>query len=176
MSKGEIMKKIMGVFGLMMLFLSTVSFVIAAQEDEFAEAKELIAGKTSCNVLSDEQLDEIGDYYMEQMHPKEAHTLMEEMMGGEGSAQLKQMHTLMAKRLYCKENVNMMGSGMMGFGMISGGMMGGTKMMGYGTGMMGSSGWFGFTYILYVLLLLGLVIVVYLWIVKLWKSLNEKKR
>lgn len=166
------MKKIMLGFGLMMVMIFALSLVMAV-EDEFAEAKQLIASKTSCSTLSDEQLEKVGDYYMEQMHPGEAHTLMEEMMGGEGSTQLKQMHTLMAKRLYCKENVDVPG-----YGVMSGnGMMGGkTKMMSYGAGMMGSSGWWSITYVLYVLLLLGLVVLVYLWIVKLWKSLNEKKR
>ncbi len=170
---GEKMKRIMIGFGLMMLMMLTFSSVIAVEEDEFADAKQLIAAKTSCSTLSDEQLEKIGDYYMEQMHPGNAHKLMEEMMGGEGSAQLKQMHILMAKRLYCKEDVDVPGYGMMS---SSGMMVGKTKMMGYGTGMMGSAGWWNFTYILYVLLLLGLVIVVFLWIIKLWKSLNEKKR
>src|SRR3989344_2462526 len=78
----------------------------------------------SCSELSDEQLEVMGDYYMEQMHPGESHELMDTMMGGEGSASLKQVHINMAKRIYCNDNVYI-GYGMMG----SGGMM---NMMGRG--------------------------------------------
>ena len=52
---------------------------------------------------------------------------MDNMMGGEGSESLKQVHINMAKRLYCNENVYI-GYGMMGPGgmmnMMSRGMMG----------------------------------------------------
>src|SRR3989344_4038291 len=74
--------------------------------------------------LTDEQLEAMGDYYMEQMHPGEAHEMMDQMMGGEGSDTLKQMHIQMAKRLYCNEDVGgMMGGGMMNM-MVGSGMMG----------------------------------------------------
>jgi len=65
---------------------------------------------------------------MEQMHPGEAHEIMDNMMGGEGSESLKQVHINMAKRLYCNENVYI------GYGMM--GSWGMTNMM--GRGMMGS--------------------------------------
>ena len=74
---------------------------------------------------------------MEQIHPGEAHELMDNMMGGEGSASLKQVHINMAKRLYCnEESAGMMGNGMMGMMNM---MRGGGNMM--GTNMMGGSFW-----------------------------------
>ena len=72
---------------------------VIAEGENFSEAKKLIESNTSCSELNDEQLEQIGDYYMEQMHPGEAHELMDKMHGGEGSTQLKQMHIFMAKRL-----------------------------------------------------------------------------
>lgn len=153
---------------LVIAIVLSMSLIAAHEGEDFEKAKEIISKGTPCSELTDDDLEHIGDYYMEQMHPGEAHELMDEMMGGEGSAELKQMHVLMAKRIYCKEDVTV-GSGMMN----KGGMM---TMMGtnYGYGMMGSSGWWTFSYVLYVLLLLGLVVLVFLWIIKLWKSLNER--
>ena len=88
--------------------------LVSAHEHDFTEIKQLIDSGTACNQLADEQLEAIGDYYMEQIHPGEAHELMDNMMGGEGSASLKQVHINMAKRLYCNEDIGgMMGGGMM---------------------------------------------------------------
>ena len=114
------------------IFLLGIVAVLAQEshDSEIEEGKKLVKSKTSCGKLSDEQLEAIGDYYMEQMHPGEAHGIMDNMMGGEGSESLKQVHINMAKRLYCNENVYI-GYGMMG----SGGMMGMMNMM--GGGMMG---------------------------------------
>jgi len=143
--------------------------VLNAHEEEIATGKALVEKKIPCEQLSEEQLEAIGDYEMEQMHPGEAHEQMDEMMGGEGSDSLKQMHIMMAKRLYCQENsggmmpmmMNMMGSG----NMMDSGMMGGM----YG----GMGGWFS---PLYTILLIGLIILVYLWIVKLWKDIQSRRR
>ena len=102
------------IFSMLLLGVSLVS----AYEHDFDEIKQLIDSGISCDKLTDEQLESIGDYYMEQMHPGEAHEMMDQMMGGEGSESLKQVHINMAKRLYCNENFyigyGMMGSGMMG--------------------------------------------------------------
>ncbi len=91
---------------------------VLAYEHDFTEVKQLINSGIDCDKITDEQLEAIGDYYMEQMHPGESHELMDNMMGGEGSESLKQVHINMAKRLYCNDNVYI-GYGMMG----SGGMM-----------------------------------------------------
>ena len=67
----------------------------------------------------------------------------------------------MAKTIYCGESGGMMGGGMMI-------MMGST---GYGYG------YFSFIYVLSIILLIGLIILVYLWIFKLWKNMkNESKK
>jgi len=169
-----------------MVLLLNIGLVFA-HETNFAETKQLIDSGISCDKLTDEQLEEMGDYYMEQMHPGEAHEIMDKMMGGEGSESLKQTHIQMAKGIYCNEDINGMMSGgmmnmMMGNNMMgSGGMMGmmntgGSNMM--GSGMMGNFG-YGFWYwnfinILYVILLVGVIVLVYLGIMKLWRGLSNK--
>src|SRR3989344_8910960 len=133
---------IFGLSTLIIVALILIPLAAAQAGEDFSEAQALIEQKVPCNQLSFEQLEKIGEYYMEQMHPGESHELMHEMMGlEEGSEAEKQFHINMAKRLYCNEGgtsgsggVNMMGSGMMGGGMI-GGMMGGAYS---GSGMMGS--------------------------------------
>src|SRR3989344_7893020 len=116
------MKK--GLFFMVVLLL-TPGLVNAVSQEELNEAKALIDSKITCDKLTNEQLEAIGDYYMEQMHPGEAHEIMDTMMGGEGSESLKQVHINMARRLYCNENIYI-GYGMMGSGgMMSRGMMGG---------------------------------------------------
>jgi hypothetical protein len=179
------MRKIMAIIG--MILLLNIG-LIHAQEHNFAETKQLIDSGISCDKLTDEQLEAIGEYYMEQMHPGESHEMMDKMMGGEGSASLRQMHISMAQRLYCNEDSSgMMGGGMMGM-MMGGGMMG-NNMMGNGMfgsqtaqanmmqGMMGgwSYGYFSFMNILNIILLIGLIILVYLWIVKLWQNIKHKR-
>jgi len=157
-----------------------VPFAVFAEEHNFTEAKRLIDSGISCDKLTDGQLEEMGDYYMGQMHPGEQHELMDKMMGGEGSESLKQMHIQMAKRIYCNEDVGGM-MGMMGSGgmMGAGGMMGGKYASSYmGKGMMGYGsygyGYWSFVNILLVILLIGLIILVYLWIVKLLQKQKKK--
>jgi len=152
------MKKIsiIVIFSILLLSVSLVS----AHEHDFAETKQLIDSGISCDKLADEQLESIGDYYMEQMHPGEQHELMDNMMGGEGSESLKQVHINMAKRLYCNEDVG----GMMGGGMMN--MMMGNNMM--GSGMMGNYptyyGYNSFWNILWLIFLIG-VIVLIIWLI-----------
>jgi len=146
------MKKIFTILIFSMLLLS-VSLVFA-HEHNFDETKQLIDSGISCDKLTDEQLESIGDYYMEQMHPGEAHELMDQMMGGEGSDSLKQVHIQMAKKLYCNEDVG---------GMMSGGMM---NMV--GSGMMGNYptyyGYNNFWNILWLVSLIG-VIALIVWLI-----------
>jgi len=108
------MKKILSLTILIIsISLLNVSLV-SAHEHDFTETKQLIDSGISCDELTDEQLEAVGDYYMEQMHPGEAHEMMDKMMGGEGSDSLKQVHIQMAKRLYCNEDIGgFMGGGMM---------------------------------------------------------------
>ena len=112
------------------MFLLGIVAVLAQEsaDSETEEGRKLVESNTGCDRLSDEQLEDIGDYYMEQIHPGESHELMDSMMGGEGSESLKQTHINIARRIYCNDDVYI-GYGMMG----SGGMM---NLL--GRGMMGS--------------------------------------
>lgn len=145
---------------LILILLLSVGLVSASGDHNLEEAKQLIDSEISCDTLSDEQLESIGEYYMEQMHPGEAHEMMDKMMGGEGSDSLKQMHIQMAKRIYCNEDVN---------GMMSGGMMMGTggmmNMMGGSFG--GGSMWlWSIVGILFWIALLVVLIFLIVWLYK----------
>ncbi|MBI4447585.1 SHOCT domain-containing protein [Candidatus Woesearchaeota archaeon] len=159
------MKKIIPIIMIAFL-LSALSY---ANEENLEEAKTLIGSGISCNELSDEQLEIMGDYYMEQMHPGEAHELMDNMMGGEGSESLKQVHINIAKRIYCKESFGgMMGSGGM-MGMMGNNMMGGqTQQSSMMQGIMGNDqayyGYNSFWNILWPIFLIG-VIALIIWLV-----------
>ena len=111
------MKKIISLSILFLVLSLRISSVIAVSQDELNQAKTLIDSNISCNKLSNEQFEIIGEYYMEQMMPGEAHERAHQMMGlTEGSEAEEQFHINMAKRIYCGENVgsSMMEGGMMG--------------------------------------------------------------
>jgi len=106
------MKKIILVSILFLILSLSVISVYAVSQDELNQAKVLIDSNISCNQLKNDQLEIIGEYYMEQMMPREAHVRAHEMMGlTEGSEAEEQFHINMAKKIYCGENV---GSSMMG--------------------------------------------------------------
>lgn len=117
------MKKAVFCLFLLVLYVIFSSGAASAHEHNheqmFAEAKQIIDANVSCDKLTDHQFEALGEYYMEQMHPGEAHErmdrMMRNMMGEEG---LRRMHINMGKRMYCGG----MGGGMMGDGMM-GGMM-----------------------------------------------------
>ncbi len=125
------MKKL--VICLFLFTLCILSFSGAASaaghnhEQMLTEAKRIIDANVSCDRLTDDQFEALGEYYMEQMHPGEAHErmdrMMSRMMGEEG---LRRMHINMGKRMYCSST---------GGGMMGGGMMGNTSSP--GNGMMG---------------------------------------
>ncbi len=126
-------------FFFLVALLALPGSAIAAEEHDFSDAVFLIESKVSCDELSDDELEMIGDYYMEQMHPGDAHAAMDEMMGGEGSESLRQVHISLGRRFYCGEQSAMsagMMNMMMGRGMDIFG--GGTMMNGFG--MMGTFG------------------------------------
>ena len=131
---------------LFILFLVlTTAGIVSADGHNFTETKQLIDLGISCDGLTDEQLEAIGEYYMEQMHPGEAHEIMDQMMGGEGSASLRQVHMQMARNIYCGENIMM------------GGMMGMDGMM---NNMMGTSSWSGLAWLNQILLTVVLVLLI----------------
>ncbi|MBS3080258.1 hypothetical protein J4221_02195 [Candidatus Pacearchaeota archaeon] len=157
------MKKIIFIFLLVFLFI--FSFIYAHGEEDFAQAEEIIKQKISCSSLSDKQLEILGDYYMEQMHPGKLHEIMDERMGGEGSESLKQVHITMGKAFYCGEH-NMMSGGMMNM-MMNRGMMYGTY-NNYGNS-------YGFRIVGWVfsILVLAVLILLIAWLIK---KLPRRKR
>ena len=162
---------------LAVLFVMTAGIVFAITPAEITEAENLVKSNQNCNSLSGGQLENIGEYLMEKMHPREAHEFMHETMGlEEGTTEEKQFHINLAKAMYCGESS--------AYGMTGGGvrsnmmrtMMGyGTAGTGYGYGMMGNygnGGIFGWNIfeILLLALLAGLIVLVYLHI---WMKLKE---
>ncbi len=143
------------------LLLFNVGFVVAHGEETFAAAEEIIKQKISCDELTDDQLEILGDYYMEQMHPGEDHEYMDEMMGGEGSESLRQMHINMGLSFYCGEHESMSG-GMMNT------MMGGNMMMGYSTNR--NYGWNAFGWFFMILVIITLVLLILLLIKQIQKK------
>ncbi|MDA8086339.1 MAG: SHOCT domain-containing protein [Nitrospiraceae bacterium] len=140
-------------FVIIIAILALFGFVMATMNaSEIAGARQIIDSNVSCSSLSQAQLELLGDYYMEQMHPGDAHDAMERMMGGEGSDSLRSAHIQMAEVLYCgRADTPATYGGMMGMMPMMGrfanrnppassayrgyGMMGGYGgMMGYGGG------------------------------------------
>ena len=165
------MKKIILITSLLLLNL----FLVAGNGDHqeaFEAGKQLVESEIGCDELTNKQLETIGEYFMEQMHPGEAHETMHEMMGvEEGTDYHERFHVNIAQMMYCGEG------GMMGMmQMMDGGMMGGQNMQGGGMmrGMMGnyysSYGVFGWILIILVFVVLVLFIV---WLIK---ELQKPKR
>ena len=163
------------------MIIGVLLSVPAMAHEDFEIAEQLMKDKVACDQLTDEQLEGIGDFIMEQMHPGELHEQMDAMMGGEGSESLTQMHIAMAKRLYCHEanaTYGMMGNnsmigGMMGAMMGGQGMMagqqGGKTMMGYGSYGMSYGygiGW-GLLNLIYLALAAFVVGIIFWWTKKL---------
>ena len=142
------MKKLFTIF-VWVLLLSTLVFA----NQNFDEAIKLIESKTTCSELTEDQLEMIGDYYMEQMHPGELHEVMDSQMGGEGSESLKLVHINMARSFYCGQS-RAMPIGMMNMMMNRGGY----NMMGY----YGSPyGWLGFGWV-------GMILMILFWVAIIW--------
>jgi hypothetical protein len=146
--------------------------------DDFNNAKALVSSNTSCDKLGNSQLQLMGEYFMELMHPGEAHDAMDRMMGFEDNAAAdEQFHINLGRAMYCNSgNASVRPYGMMFSGMMASGMMG-NSYSGYGgiprTGMMGY-GYQGYNVfeLLAIVLLIGLIILVYL---QVWKKAKEKK-
>ncbi len=156
-----------------MILLLNIAMV-SAHEHNAEEAEALIDSEISCDELTDEQFEMIGDYYMEQMHPGEAHEMMDEMMGSEGSESLKQMHINMAEMIYCGEGEMMDSNGMMNMIMGGGNMMDSGGMMNMmGSGMMGSSFWWIWM-IVGALFWIAVFVVLVLLIIWLYKKIIDK--
>ena len=163
-----------------------VSGLISAHGENFNKANQIINSNVSCDELTNEQLEMIGDYYMEQMHQGEAHEMMHKMMGGEDSETTRQMHISMAKSIYCNEDVGMgnMMNMMMDMGYEGDNNMMGPGMMNMVTGDdiidMGNiensygsynSGFVVILWVIYILLIILIVSAIY-WLIK---SANRKR-
>ena len=158
-------------FVFIILMLILFNFTVAHGEETFAQAEEIIKQKISCDNLTDEQLEILGDYYMEQMHPGEAHESMDDMMGGEGSESLKQVHINMGSVFYCKENKSMSSDMMMQ--MMNSEMMSRTN---YGYGMTGNY-YGGYNVIDWIFIILAIIVLVLLifWLIKQIQKEGNKK-
>ena len=160
------MKKIVSLSVLfLILSLSTIS-VYAVSQDELNQAKALIDSNISCNQLTNDQLEIMGEYYMEQMMPGEAHERAHQMMGlTEGSEAEEQFHINMAKRIYCGENVG-------------GGMMGNNYYQNPQNNDSYQNNFIGFQIFFYVLLVLVVIILVLiiLWLVKRLKEQRKNNK
>ena len=154
------MRKIISIIIIVILF--SLGFVIAHGEEDFAIAEQIIKDKILCSNLSEDQLEILGDYYMEQMHPGEVHEIMDEGMGGEGSENLRLIHISMGKAFYCGEH-QAMGSEMMG------------KMMGRGM-MSGFYGGFGGMWLFGWIFMTLIIVILVLFIAWLIKQIKKPKR
>ncbi len=144
------MRRIILILAFALIVLSIPAYASEGHEDVIQEGKALVESGVSCDELTDEQLEAIGEYAMEQIHPGEEHEIMDARMGGEGSESLKQAHINIALGSYCGQNYGM-GFGMMGQGMMGTGTIdaigGGTMAYGMmGTGMVGA-GFYGLVYL-----------------------------
>lgn len=166
-----------------LILMVMLSVGVLGTPHDFTQARQLVESKVSCSDLNDSQLEQIGDYYMEQMHPGNAHELMDEMHGGDGSATLQAMHRMIAKRIYCGEDsMGMMNSMMAGQDnqAMQGGMMGVGMMQSMGANNIGGNqmmasqgyGYWIFWQVLLVLLVVGLIALIYY---SLFKLIGGKK-
>ncbi len=149
------MKKLIMTLAFMLLLFA--AFIYA--DSDFAEAKKIIDSNAQCSSLTEGQLEHIGNYYMEQMHPGEQHEIMDKMMGGEGSESLRQMHISIAKRVYCNDVSGASSYGMMGYGMMNAGWMHGYPSI-FGYGWLNTILW-----TLVTLAVLALIIWVVVWVI-----------
>ncbi len=155
------MRKVLAIISFVLLFSVDLVF---AHEHNFNETKQLMDSGIGCDKLTNKQLEEIGEYLMEQKHPRESHELMHQMMGmEEGTETEEQFHIGMAKIMYCGKTNDVMSDKMMN-------MMIGQNMM------QGTGGYWSGLDILYLVLLVGLTILVYLGIIRLWKDMYQHKK
>src|SRR3989344_950054 len=102
---------------LIFIFLVLVGSSFAISQQEIQQAETLITANKECSNLTDQELELIGEYYMERMHPGRIHEIMHERMGlKEGSDAEKQFHIALAQRIYCYASSSV--DGMMGNNMM----------------------------------------------------------
>lgn len=156
------------------LILVVASLTIVNGEENFSKAEKIIEQKISCGNLTNDDLEILGDYFMEQMHPGELHEIMDERMGGEGSESLRQVHINMGRIFYCGESQTNY-SGMMSMMMGRSGAMYQGMMNNYYRNYDSQNYFTGFLINLFLIVLIILVVV---WIIKILfsGSRNQKHR
>jgi len=134
--------------------------------------------KLDLSKISDDEWERLGDAVMELQHPGQAHEIMDQMMGGEGSESLRQIHINMGKAYLSyggNYDYGMMGRGMMGGGMLS--LSGVEGMRNFSSNPMGVYGWgFGFIAMILIwgLIIFG-VVVLLKWIISQGKNQTQEK-
>lgn len=91
--------------GMMNNYRSTTASITAANTALSAALQDVSTrqgvssvSQLTCSKITDDQFETIGDAYMGTMFPSEAqHQAMEQVMGGEGSASLRQAHITMGR-------------------------------------------------------------------------------
>lgn len=120
MNYGLVVKKILIVFGFFILAFSLMINPVLASEEEVKEGQgiwqKLSASELQCENLTDEQFENLGEFFMERMAGFSSdHEIMdkqmEQMVGKEG---LERMHIMMGKRMSGCQPGDSMGGGMMG--------------------------------------------------------------
>ena len=84
---GKNMKSTKSIFTILILLL--VISIAGAEKDDFEAAREVINSKIVCDNLDENQLESLGDYYMEQIQPGEGHENKDKIIGGGGGGGLK---------------------------------------------------------------------------------------
>lgn len=163
------MKKVILI--LMLLMLPMV--VAETEHGDSLRAEEILAQQISYDQLLDSDFEILGEYFMEQRHTGEQHEFMDNMMGGEGSEELRLAHINMGKNFYYNYlQYNLQNSGR--------DMMGSESITNYGYGMMGGgynmmeSGYMGLYGIVY-LALGAFIFAAIFWLTYLW-LVPKKKR
>ncbi len=108
---------------ILILFMLSLIPVAGAQSEQenFSQAQAIINQRVPYDQLTDDQFALLGDYFMELMAGSN-HEYMDQMMGGEGSASLRQAHINMGMRFYQEylDTGQIQQGGMMGYGMMGG--------------------------------------------------------
>lgn len=70
--------------------------------DKLEEGKRIARSHIRCEDMNEGQLEAVGEYLMEQMHPGSAHESMHRMMGlEEGTLEHEKFHVNLTKSMYC---------------------------------------------------------------------------
>ncbi|MBI4226368.1 hypothetical protein HY612_04610 [Candidatus Roizmanbacteria bacterium] len=180
------MRRISTIIFSILIFLLLLVIPVLAQDSHTAREEregkaiwdKLQKKQLTCDRLSDEEFERLGEYYMGQMmgdSHEAMNNMMAKMMGEKGE---EQMHLIMGKRLSgCDSSAQLTSQGV-GFMPMLGMMQmmtgGDRSMMGYGgfNNMMGGFGLFGLLFWLFWIVILVDLILLGIW---LWKKIKKEK-